>query len=291
VRDPDSKIGRLRAALLNLLREHDGAGTIPTNGRFIFYELTQRGVIPKAYYKPDGSKAPRQPKDDLARALMDLREIGLVPWSWIEDETREVSNWRFAKDARQYLIDTIPEIRIDLWKGRPAPLTICESRATKGVLERIAYTYLTPITATNGQCGGFLVTDVVPFLRGNNREVLYIGDLELRGPADQIEANTRRYLEEHTGRRFVTGADWTKIALTQEQVDADPRLLDLTIDKTDKRYKPPKPYEAVECEAVGQERLEEIFRAALDERLPEPLDHVLAREQRQRSTARRLLTK
>src|SRR5207247_6425365 len=131
--------------------------------------------------------------------------------------------------------------------------------------------------------GGFLVTDVVPLLRGNQREVLYIGDHELRGPADQIEANTRRYLEEHAGRRFMTGVTWTKIALTQEQVDADPQLLDLTIDKTDKRYKPPKPYEAVECEAVGQARLEEIFRAALDERLPEPLDRVIAREKRQRA--------
>src|SRR5262245_14817060 len=39
----ETKGGRLQRACLDLLREHDGAGTIPTNGRFVFYELTQRG--------------------------------------------------------------------------------------------------------------------------------------------------------------------------------------------------------------------------------------------------------
>jgi hypothetical protein len=32
----------------------------------------------------------------------------------------------------------------------------------------------------------------VPLLKGNKRRVLYVGDHELRGPADQIEANTKR---------------------------------------------------------------------------------------------------
>jgi hypothetical protein len=287
---PETKAGRLQRACLDLLREHEGAGTIPTNGRFVFYELTQRGSIPKDYRDEDGIKMARQPKDDISRALMHLREMGIVPWWWIEDETRELNEWRFAKNARQYLLDSIPLIRIDLWGGRPAR-TICESRATKGVLESIARELLAPITATNGQCGGFLVTDVAPRLRGNNREVLYIGDCELRGPAEQIEDNTRRYLERHANRRFEIGVNWTRIALSLEQVNAAPWLLGLTIEKTDKRYKPPKPYQAVECEAVEQARLEEIFRTALEEQLPEPLDVVLARQKRQRAAVRRFLTR
>ena len=132
------------------------------------------------------------------------------------------------------------------------------------------------------------MTDVVPLLAGNQRRVLYIGDFELRGPADQIEANTRRYIEEHPGRVFDTET-WTKIALTQEQVEADPRLFELKIDKLDRRYRPPKPHEAVECEAVGQARLQEIFTAALDALLPEPLSRVQAREERQRAVIKRAL--
>src|SRR5262249_50077382 len=45
----DSKDGRLQRACLELLREHYRKGDIPTNGRFLFYELEQRGVIPKKY--------------------------------------------------------------------------------------------------------------------------------------------------------------------------------------------------------------------------------------------------
>ena len=132
---PDTKAGRLQRSLLQLLSEHERAGTLPTNGRFIFYELEQRGLIPKAYYFTDGvTKRPRQPKDDIADALMHLREHGLIPWWWIEDETRHVYAWRYARTAKQYLLDTVDEIRIDPWKGKLPPLVICESRATMGVL-------------------------------------------------------------------------------------------------------------------------------------------------------------
>ena len=46
---PNTKAGRLQRACLELLREHERNGDIPTNGRFLFYELEQRGVIPKKY--------------------------------------------------------------------------------------------------------------------------------------------------------------------------------------------------------------------------------------------------
>jgi Tripartite tricarboxylate transporter family receptor len=39
---------------LALLREHERDDAIPTNGRFIYYELEQRGVIPKYYLDENG---------------------------------------------------------------------------------------------------------------------------------------------------------------------------------------------------------------------------------------------
>ena len=99
------------------------------------------------------------------------------------------------------MINAVGPARIDVWQGEEPPLIICESRATMGVLRDLTYQYLVPITATNGQSGGFIVNDIVPLLK-NQRRVLYIGDYELRGPADQIEANTKRYIEEHTGAHF-----------------------------------------------------------------------------------------
>ncbi len=275
--------GKLQRACLDLLREHKRDGALPTNGRFIFYELEQRGHVPKHYQ----GKA-RTPAQDVSGALMRLRQLALVPWEWIVDESRDVDEWRSAASVYEYAVEAVENARIDCWGDELAPLVICEARSTKGVLNRIAASYLCPITATGGQCGGFLVTEVAPLLRGNDRKVLYIGDHELRGPADQIEANTRRYLQEHTGRLF-DDRTWIRVALTEQQVNSNKRLLALKIIKRDNRYKPTREYEAVECEAIGQVELERMLRRQLDRMLPEPLADVLDREERQRAEVRRLL--
>jgi hypothetical protein len=286
---PESKRGRLQQACLDLLRQHESDGAIPTNGRFVFYELEQLGKIPKHYLDEHGRERARTPAQDVSDALMVLRRIGLVPWEWITDETRELTEWEFAASVYQYVVNQQDYARIDCWAGEPPPLIICESRATKGVLERITGHYLCP-TATNGQGGGFIVTDIVPKLEGNGRQVLYIGDCEVGGPADQIEDNTRRRIEEHSGRTF-TSDTWSRVALTREQVNRNPRLRNLVIDKIDRRYKPPRPYQAIECEAVGQVALERMLRARLDALLPEPLADVLVREEQQRTKIRRALAK
>jgi len=79
---PDTKIGRLQRDCLDLLREHNRKGEIPTNGRFLFYELEQRGVIPKKYdgiNPKTGNKFARTPLQDVSVATMHLRESGLIP--------------------------------------------------------------------------------------------------------------------------------------------------------------------------------------------------------------------
>lgn len=131
-----------------------------------------------------------------------------------------------------------------------------------------------------------------------DRVVLYIGDHEVRGPAEQIEANTKRYIEEHAGRTF-DASTWEKIALTEEQVNEDSergaRLRALAIDKLDNRYKPAKSYEAVEAEALGQGVIVGIVRDRLDRMRRdlglEPIEAVHVREEREREEAARQLAR
>jgi hypothetical protein len=271
----NTKAGRLQRACLALLLEHQADGALPTSGRFLFYELEQRGVIPKAYLDGDGRKLARQPGQDVSRALTHLRQCGLVPWAWIVDETRSLDYWQYAPTVADYLAEAAEQARIDLWAGEPPPLILCESRSLAGVLRSLAATYLVPLAATNGQVGGFLHTDVAPVLVPD-RCVLYLGDWEERGPGEQIETNTRRVLEEYAPLR------WERLALTAEQVD-DHDLAGLAIEKLDTRNKPPKRYLAVETEALRQQVIVGIVRDRLDALLPEPLGDVLLREQRQRA--------
>ena len=283
-----SKAGQLQRACLAMLRKHETDGAIPTNGRFLFYELEQTGHIPKKYFHTNGDEMARTPAQNVSDALTQLRECGLIPWSWITDESRSLITNQHSRSVYEGVLGAARYARIAPWAGQPPPLLLCESRAVAGVLGNLAYEYGVPIAPTGGQCGGFLVNEVAPLLQGNDRRVLYIGDHEIRGPADQIEANTRRYLEKHAAREF-SDRTWERLALTQAQADADPRLTDLVIEKKDKRYKPPRIYRAVECEAIGQIELMRLFREKLDALLPEPLAVVRVREQAQRDRMEQLL--
>jgi hypothetical protein len=91
---PGTKAGRLQRACLALLYEHEEQGAIPTSIRFLFYELLDRGVIPKVYRYPDGTEKKRTPSQDISDAVTVLRELDSepIPWSWIVDETRSLDD-------------------------------------------------------------------------------------------------------------------------------------------------------------------------------------------------------
>ncbi len=127
---PGSKAGRLQRACLDLLREHEAAGAIPTSIRFLFYELLDRGVVPKVYRDENGVEKKRTPSQDISDAVTVLRELDSepIPWGWIVDETRTLEEWRYAASMYHYVEEVLPVARIDLWGARSRRLS-CASRA------------------------------------------------------------------------------------------------------------------------------------------------------------------
>jgi hypothetical protein len=101
---PYSKAGRLQRHCLNLLAERRRDGAIPTSGRFLFYELVSRGVVPKDHYRDEnGNKKSRTPAQDVADALWYLRKKApIVPMDWIVDETRDLDSWQYAPSVYKY---------------------------------------------------------------------------------------------------------------------------------------------------------------------------------------------
>jgi hypothetical protein len=265
-----SKIGMLRACLLELLGEHQTDGTIPTSNRFLYYELIQRGTISKE------RKGARRPDQNMNEALTDLRESGQVPWSWIVDETRSLDDYRGSRSILDWLLELLPVARLDRWNGHE-PLILCESRSLAGVLRDLVRHFGAQIAPTNGQCGGFLHTEIAPILRPCHR-ILYLGDYDLAG--GDIEANTRRVLERKWPLR------WERLALTEAQVQE----YDLPIIiKHDRRFADGGAHEAVETEALSQRIIVDIVRSRLEELLPEPLASVQEREAEQRQQIEQLL--
>jgi hypothetical protein len=277
---PDSGRGRLQRMVLRLLLDHEAAGEIPTSGRFVFYELEGRGLVRKSKRGESRRGKVDDPREqEVIDALMWLRDKGVIPWGWVVDETRILYEWQYAPTVAEYVREAADHARINPWTGEP-PLLLVESRSLGGVLRTMTSQYLVSIAATNGQVGGFLHTEIVPLLRGNDRVVLYLGDWDHQG--HQIEANTRRVLEQETGR----GIGWTRAAITQEQI-AERELAPTW--KIDNRYDPPLDHEAWEAEALGQGTIQQLVRDALDRLLPEPLEDVLEREEAQRERVAALL--
>jgi hypothetical protein len=127
----------------------------------------------------------------MTAALTQLRENGDIPWNWIVDETRSLESYRGSPTISEGALDRLSYIRLDPWHGE-APLILTESRSLAGCLRPLVREYAIDIAPTNGQCGGFLHTDIAPTLQPLHR-VLYLGDLDLCG--SDIEENTRSVLD------------------------------------------------------------------------------------------------
>lgn len=270
-----TKKGDLQRACLRLIRHHEAEGMLPTSIRFLYYELEMKGEIEK-----HGRKF--SPGSEVSAATMTLRELELVEWSAIEDETRTLNQWYGEATVAEAVEAMLHGARLNPWVGSDwgdtPPLILCESRSLAGVLRNTAYGYGCAIAATNGQVGGFLRTDIAPALE-DERPVLYLGDYDLAG--GQIESNTRDVLEHIVGM-----LDWTRVAITQEQIEE--RELEPVLKK-DKRYVPPRAHEAWETEALGQATVIALVEEALEHLLPVPLDVTRAREREQRLEFERML--
>jgi hypothetical protein len=268
-RHPDDKGYRIREMVHKLLLEKDAAGDIPTNSRFVYYELVQRGDATKPTRAGKRREVGWPPGEvDIANGIKWLREEGHIPWEWITDESRQLADWRYADTIADYLREELPQACINPWAPEPPPLILCESRAAAGVLKSAVSQYCCPITGTGGFCNGFL-RNVVSALMP--RQVLYLGDLDRSG--EDIEANARELLGD---------VPWLRLAMTEKQA----KKIEPTW-KEDKRDK--KGREAWEVESLGQRELVKIVTKALDKMLPEPLDRVLVREDAQRTNAEAVL--
>jgi hypothetical protein len=120
---PDTKAGRTQRVVLDLLRQHEADGALPTAGRFVFYELEQQGLAVKP--DPDDQRRNRRRshgwppgQQDITDALTTLREREVIPWDWITDEERHLTSWRYAATVAEYLEESIDRARIDCWEGK-----------------------------------------------------------------------------------------------------------------------------------------------------------------------------
>lgn len=82
----------------------------PITGRGIGYKLFTLGLIP-SMAKPEMQR--------VYRLLKEARELSLIPWEWIVDETRDVERVSTWADPEAYARTVARSYRRDFWNQQP----------------------------------------------------------------------------------------------------------------------------------------------------------------------------
>lgn len=265
-----TKSERLRRWVVERIEDKKQRGETPTGIRYLFYEaVTERVVLKK------GKKGGRRADQDLAEATTWVRKHDFIDWDDIDDRTRRVIDYTGNPTLRSVVERVIAHARLSRWEKGRTPVIIVESESTASALEGIAYEYRVPLIPLRGQSAGFVRTKVAPFIEG---PVCYVGDWDRSG--HNIEKNTQKVLEEVLKREL----GWKRVALTEAQVQQYGLEVFASLDRRDGKTSP-----KVEAEALGQVRIVEAMRVALEALGPESEESVQVREERERHALRRKL--
>jgi hypothetical protein len=93
----------------------------PASVRAVCYQLFIRELIPNM--STNSTKR-------VSEQLVDARELGIIPWEWIVDETRNPERAQVWSDPAEYTEAVLRSYRRDLWAGQPVRLQVWSEKGT-----------------------------------------------------------------------------------------------------------------------------------------------------------------
>jgi hypothetical protein len=143
----------------------------PITGRGVGYKLFAAGLIPSM--------------DDMKRVyrlLKEARERGMIPWSWIVDETRELERCPSWNDAADYADVMGRAYRRDHWNQQPVRVEVWSEKGTiRGVLAPVLNRYGVGFRVMHGFNSASAVYDAAQDCEGRPLIALYVGDYDPSG--------------------------------------------------------------------------------------------------------------
>jgi hypothetical protein len=194
----------------------------PITGRGIGYKLFTAGLIPSMA---------RAEMQRVYRLLREAREQGMIPWSWIVDETRSLERRASWSDPEEYALCVARSYRRDFWDQQPARVEVWSEKGTvRGVLQPILDLYGVGFRVMHGFGSATAVYDTAQDDDGRRLIVLYVGDIDPSGVL-MSEHDLPERLAKYDG-----GHVWLRrIALIWEQVGDLPSF-PAAEKKNDPRY-------------------------------------------------------
>lgn len=195
----------------------------PITGRGVGYKLFVAGLI-ASMAKPEMRR--------VYRLLKVARERGMIPWSWIVDETRALERVSLWDNPEQYARAVSRSYRRDFWNQQPCRVEVWSEKGTvRGVLQPVLSEYGVGFRPVHGFSGTTTIHDVAEDDDGRPLLILYVGDYDPSGLC-MSERDIPNRLARYDGDHVVL----KRIALTREQTAGLPSF-PATDKKKDPRYK------------------------------------------------------
>lgn len=236
-----------KALWIAIRREFDNQEP-PMTVRQMFYRMSVQGAVSKT---ENGYRR-------VARALLKMRRLEAIPYTWIADSTRWIrkpSSYASLPDA---LLSWQQNYRRELWASQPAYVEIwMEKEALSGVFHPVTSEFDVPLFVTKGYASETFVYEAACHLRGVEKPayVYHFGDYDPSGQdaARDIEQKLRGF-----------GADFTFIqaAVTAQQI-SDWDLPTRPTKKSDSRARGWHG-DSVELDAIPPTRLRMLVRNIIE---------------------------
>src|SRR5262245_6961583 len=104
--------------------------------------ITVRGVAYKLFTKGPIPSMAKGETNRVSRLLTQARERGIIPWSWIVDETRELERVSSWANLAEFVETVSRSYRRDFWNQQPAQVEVWSEKGTvRGVLAPVLNRY------------------------------------------------------------------------------------------------------------------------------------------------------
>jgi hypothetical protein len=193
----------------------------PVSDRKIHYELLNDPPLknadkPASTYTNDAASY-----HNLTNLLTRARIEGIIPWSWICDETRPVEMWSVWSDPKPFIQSQLSDLFVgyyrDLMQSQPNHIEVlAEKNTVAASIRDVAAKYCLPLTSGRGFCSSLPRYQMAQRFRDSGKTkfvLLMISDLDPAGMA--IAESFAMSLRDDFG---VDEVQAIKVAITADQV-------------------------------------------------------------------------
>ncbi|MGO8901588.1 MAG: hypothetical protein ACLQU5_25025 [Isosphaeraceae bacterium] len=248
----------------------------PMTVRQLFYRLVSQGAI---------GKTEAEYKSTVIRLVGGMRRAGVIPFSWIADNSRWMRKPRTHSSLGEALRQTAETYRRAVWDEQDAYVEVwLEKDALAGVLYEITEPWDVPLMVTRGYASISYLHSAAETIRGQGKPAFlyYFGDYDPSG------LDITRAVEDGI-REFAPDADITfsRVAVNPEQI-ASMGLETRPTKKSDSRSKNFEG-ESVEVDAIPPSTLRRMAEYEITQHIDRAAhERLLEVEQAERETLERI---